>query len=66
MSLRRPGPAAGIDHSHEHFAVPAVVSRGRYRAPDAPGASTEMRPEALAEVSYPFGPARLCSSPADP
>jgi L-fuconate dehydratase len=46
-----------IDHLHEHFAAPAVVSRGRYRVPEAPGASTEMRPESLAEYSYPSGPA---------
>ena len=26
-----------IDHLHEHFAAPAVVSRGRYRAPEIPG-----------------------------
>ena len=46
-----------IDHLHEHFAAPAVVSRGRYHAPEAPGASTEMLPEALAEFSFPAGPA---------
>jgi len=46
-----------IDHLHEHFATPAVVVRGRYRVPEAPGASTEMLPESLAEYSYPSGPA---------
>ena len=46
-----------IDHLHENFTNPAVVARGRYRAPEAPGASTEMRPEALAEFSFPSGPA---------
>jgi L-fuconate dehydratase len=46
-----------IDHLHEHFAAPAVVSRGRYRAPDAAGASTEIKPSALAEFAYPAGPA---------
>jgi L-fuconate dehydratase len=46
-----------IDHLHEHFAAPAVVSRGRYRAPETAGASTEILPEALAEYSYPSGPA---------
>ena len=55
-----------IDHLHEHFAAPAVVSSGCYRAPEAPGASTEMRTEALTEFSYPSGPAWLCSSPASP
>jgi L-fuconate dehydratase len=46
-----------IDHLHEHFTAPAVVSGGRYRAPATPGASTEIRPESLAEFSYPDGPA---------
>jgi L-fuconate dehydratase len=46
-----------IDHLHEHFAAPAVVSGGLYRTPETPGASTEMLPEALAEYSYPSGPA---------
>ena len=55
-----------IDHLHEHFAVPAVVTQGRYRAPEAPGASTEMLPEALVEFSYPSGPAWRYSSPAGP
>ena len=55
-----------IDHLHQHFAAPAVVSSGCYRAPEAPGASTEMRPEALAEFSYPSGPAWQYSSPASP
>jgi L-fuconate dehydratase len=46
-----------IDHLHEHFAAPAMVTGGRYRAPRAPGASTEILPESLAEYSYPSGPA---------
>jgi L-fuconate dehydratase len=46
-----------IDHLHEHFAAPAVVSGGHYRAPETPGASTEILPSALAEFSYPSGPA---------
>ncbi|HLK79305.1 MAG TPA: enolase C-terminal domain-like protein [Streptosporangiaceae bacterium] len=46
-----------IDHLHEHFAAPAVVAGGRYRVPEAAGASTEIVPEALAEFSYPAGPA---------
>ena len=46
-----------IDHLHEHFAAPAVVAGGRYRVPEAAGASTEIVPEALAEFSYPGGPA---------
>ena len=46
-----------IDHLHEHFAAPAAVARGSYRAPLAPGASTQILPEALAEYAYPSGPA---------
>jgi L-fuconate dehydratase len=44
-----------VDHLHEHFTDPAVVSTGRYRAPSAPGASTEMLPASLAEYAYPGG-----------
>jgi L-fuconate dehydratase len=46
-----------IDHLHEHFTNPAVVTAGRYQAPTAPGASTQVRPESLAEFSFPTGPA---------
>jgi L-fuconate dehydratase len=35
---------------------PAVVTAGRYQAPVAPGFSTRMRPESLAEFSFPAGP----------
>jgi L-fuconate dehydratase len=48
-----------IDHLHEHFEAPATVSGGRYLAPRAPGASTRVRPDSLAEYSYPDGPAWL-------
>jgi L-fuconate dehydratase len=46
-----------IDHLHEHFVDPAVVTGGRYRAPVTPGASTRLRPESVAEFTYPAGPA---------
>jgi L-fuconate dehydratase len=46
-----------IDHLHEHFVVPARVRDGRYCTPAEPGASTELRPESLAEFSFPSGPA---------
>jgi L-fuconate dehydratase len=46
-----------IDHLHEHFTAPARVADGRYLAPAVPGASTEIRPDSLAEFSYPAGPA---------
>jgi L-fuconate dehydratase len=44
-----------IDHLHEHFTNPAVVTGGRYQAPSAPGFSTELRPESVAEFSFPAG-----------
>lgn len=34
-------------HLHEHFVTPAVVERGRYWAPLAPGTGMEMRAESL-------------------
>jgi L-fuconate dehydratase len=46
-----------IDHLHEHFETPAAVSGGRYVVPEAPGASTRMRPDSLAEYTYPDGAA---------
>jgi L-fuconate dehydratase len=46
-----------IDHLHEHFVTPASVRGGRYLTPTQPGASTELRPESLAEFSFPSGPA---------
>jgi L-fuconate dehydratase len=46
-----------IDHLHEQFVSPAAVADGRYLTPTQPGASTELRPEALAEFSFPSGPA---------
>ncbi|HEX3789527.1 MAG TPA: L-fuconate dehydratase [Pseudonocardiaceae bacterium] len=44
------------DHLHEHFVDPAVIEDGHYRAPLAPGFSAEIRPESLAEYTYPDGP----------
>ena len=46
-----------IDHLHEHFVNPAVVTDGRYQAPSAPGASTRIRPESISEFSFPSGAA---------
>jgi L-fuconate dehydratase len=41
-----------VDHLHEHFETPARVSGGRYMTPVAPGASTRMLPESIAEYTY--------------
>jgi L-fuconate dehydratase len=40
-----------VDHLHEHFATPVDVRGGRYHAPSAPGAGTEMRSGSLAAHS---------------
>lgn len=44
-----------VDHLHEHFTEPAVVSNGRYRAPEFPGVGAEMLPESTSRWSYPDG-----------
>lgn len=54
-----------VDHLHQNFEVPAVVRRGRYLAPDAPGAGARMRDESIEEFSFPHGAAwRSDGSPA--
>ncbi|GAA1232730.1 L-fuconate dehydratase [Pseudonocardia alaniniphila] len=40
-----------VDHLHEHFVTPVDVRDGRYHAPTAPGAGTEMRSGSLAAHS---------------
>ncbi|WP_255945919.1 L-fuconate dehydratase [Streptomyces odontomachi] len=44
-----------VEHLHEHFVDPVVVVDGHYRAPSAPGFSATMRPESIAEYTYPGG-----------
>jgi L-fuconate dehydratase len=51
-----------IDHLHEHFVTPAVVRAGRYAAPLAAGASTQLRAESVAEFSFPSGAAWLAEA----
>lgn len=46
-----------VDHLHEHFTDPVVVSGGRYRAPTGPGAGARMHPTSVAEFKFPDGPA---------
>ena len=41
-----------VDHLHEHFVAPAVVEHGRYRAPQAPGMSAEMKPASVAAHTF--------------
>jgi L-fuconate dehydratase len=44
-----------VDHLHEHFVSPVHVVDGFYRTPQAPGCSSEIRPESLAEFAFPHG-----------
>jgi L-fuconate dehydratase len=41
-----------VDHLHEHFVTPVVVAGGRYLAPVAPGAGTEMLADSIAAHRY--------------
>ncbi|MET7662044.1 L-fuconate dehydratase [Streptomyces sp. NPDC005463] len=44
-----------VDHLHGHFIEPVVMRDGHYTAPTAPGFSAAMRPESIAEYTYPDG-----------
>jgi L-fuconate dehydratase len=46
-----------IDHLHEYFEDPVHVANARYRAPRAPGSGAALLPGAVAEFSFPSGPA---------
>lgn len=43
------------DHLHEHLTDPVRLRRGRYQAPNAPGFSTQFRPESVLAYEYPDG-----------
>jgi len=45
-----------VDHLHEHFIDPVTMKDGRYMPPSMPGYSITMKPESLAEYTYPNGP----------
>ena len=45
-----------VDHLHEHFVDPVVLTHGAYAVPTMPGFSAEMRPESLARYAFPDGP----------
>ena len=44
-----------VDHLHEHFIDPVVVRDGRYRLPEAPGYSGQMKADSLAAFRFPGG-----------
>ncbi len=45
-----------VDHLHEHFVDPAVVTGGRYLAPTLPGSSAEMHRQSVLDHRFPDGP----------
>jgi L-fuconate dehydratase len=44
-----------VDHLHEHFVDPVVISHGRYVAPTQPGGGARMLVASLARHEYPHG-----------
>ncbi len=42
-----------VDHLHEHFVTPVAVEGGRYLAPTAAGAGTEMLAASMVEYAWP-------------
>ncbi|TQV94890.1 mandelate racemase/muconate lactonizing enzyme family protein [Cordyceps javanica] len=42
-----------VDHLHEHFLHPSVISNGYYRTPTEPGYSVEMKSESMDKFTYP-------------
>jgi L-fuconate dehydratase len=51
-----------VDHLHEHFVDPVVIRDGRYRMPDRPGYSAEIKRGSLERYRFPDG-AEWRSSP---
>ena len=45
-----------VDHLHEHFVDPVVVTRARYMVPTKAGYSSEIKTASRAEYVYPHGP----------
>ncbi len=45
-----------VDHLHEHFVDPVRLRRGHYLLPEAPGYSTEIKPDSRVRHAYPDGP----------
>jgi L-fuconate dehydratase len=46
-----------VDHLHEHFLDPVVISHGRYMPPKRPGYSIEMHAATLTQYEFPKGAA---------
>jgi L-fuconate dehydratase len=41
-----------VDHLHEHFLDPCIVTNGAYQAPQLPGFSIEVKPETIARYAF--------------
>ncbi|NP_001106599.1 mitochondrial enolase superfamily member 1 [Xenopus tropicalis] len=44
-----------VDHLHEHFMYPVIISRAAYMPPKDPGYSTEMKDESVLQYQFPDG-----------
>lgn len=44
-----------VDHLHEHFTEPTIVSNGRYQAPKLPGIGAQMLEQSTTRWTYPSG-----------
>ena len=44
-----------VDHLHEHFVDPCIISDGAYVAPLSPGYSAEIKEQTLQEYAFPSG-----------
>ena len=53
-----------VDHLHEHFVAPCVVTDGAYRLPTEPGYSAQMFDDSVAEFAFPSGRYWLTALPA--
>jgi L-fuconate dehydratase len=53
-----------VDHLHEHFVAPCIVTNGAYRLPTEPGYSAQMFDDSVAEFGFPSGRYWSASLPA--
>jgi len=44
-----------VDHLHEHFVDPVVITRARYMPPERPGYGTEIKAASRAVYRFPEG-----------
>ena len=53
-----------VDHLHAHFTDPVVVREGRYRLPERPGYSAEMKAASVRRFAFPDGETWSAGRPA--